>query len=225
MDKIVIFGAHPDDVLGLAGLVLRMKGLYDVHLLDASLGERGLRGASLEETAAIRRLEEEQACAMLGATPHFLGEIDGEIFAGRDCCQKTAELLRRLSPKAVFTHWPADIHPDHVVTTAIAFRSLNMAGLQPEIIFGEETYQSRLFAPTHYVDVTEVFEEKLAVIRAYRCQNPDDSLVRDKELCARFHGAKCGCPFAEAFAQFAPTDGRRPSILDKFQPYRDNYYA
>ncbi len=217
MECVVIMGAHPDDELSAAGLALRMRGIYDVHILNATMGERGIAGLGFDEAAAIRRLEAENAARLLGATPHFLGEIDGELCAGQVRCRETAALLRRLKPKALFTHWPVDIHTDHVVCTALAFRAILMAGIQPEILFGEETYQSRSFVPEHFVDVTGVFDRKIAAIRCHVSQNADDVLVADKTLNARFRGAKCRVEYAEAFARFHPGGAPGSSILDAFR--------
>lgn len=64
---VCIVNAHPDDLIGSAGLafMLAESGGYDLKIIDFSRGERGLsqHGVSMEECAAKRTQEELEACA------------------------------------------------------------------------------------------------------------------------------------------------------------------
>lgn len=68
MRKVVILTAHPDDAVGGAGgTALLMRGKFELHILCATRGERGLRNVSMEETAKIREAEERLCAEKLGA--------------------------------------------------------------------------------------------------------------------------------------------------------------
>ena len=99
---VCIVNAHPDDLIGSAGLafMLAESGGYDLKIIDFSRGERGLsqHGVSMEECAAKRTQEELEACAMLGVQPVFLHEIDGAIYAPQSTCQELAEISAKHSP-------------------------------------------------------------------------------------------------------------------------------
>ena len=51
----------------------------------------------------------------------------------------------------------------------------------------------------HYLDVTDVFETKLAALRAHVTKNPDDLLVDLAIYCAMQDGREIGVQFAESF--------------------------
>ena len=203
-ERIVIAAAHPDDLIGSAGLVLLLKDRYEFHLFDFTRGEAGLPGVPYDEVAKMRTAEEFAACKHADVTPHFLGEIDGEAYANREVTERAAGLFKELRPRAVIAHWPVDIHKDHVMSTASTLRAIDLAKISPEIYFYEETYQSRSFFPRFYVDITRVFEEKNALIREYHCQNVDDHIVRNKTQDAIFRGSQAGVKYAEAYAVFEP---------------------
>jgi protein-tyrosine phosphatase len=98
-------------------------------------------------------------------------------------------------------HWPVDIHCDHVMSSASAWRAVLFAGLRDscEIYFHEQTVQSRTFRPSVFVDVSRVQERKEKVIRLYKSQSPD-VLVDRRRTDAKFLGWRIGVKYAEAFA-------------------------
>lgn len=214
MEKVLLIGAHPDDESTAGGTALLLQEQYEFHVGIVTAGERGIPGMSLEEAGAVRRKETENAVQLLGAKLHFLGEIDGEVFAGRERCEAVASLIRELSPRAIIMHWPVDIHPDHVLSSALIWRAVQLSGMDCEILFAEETWQSRCFCPTHFVDITSVWEQVVASLRCHISQNENDILVEDKRWGAQYWGAKYLGKYVEVFCQFNPGGGRRPSILD-----------
>ena len=208
-EKIVIAGGHPDDLVGSLGLALLLKDRFDIHVFDFTRGEVGWSGHGMEETARVRTAEEESVCAELGATPHFLGEVDGDAYASREATARTADLLRELAPRALVAHWPLDSHMDHVMSTAATLKAAWLVaggrpGRLPEIYFYEETSQSRCFHPVFYVDITPVWERKVELMRKYACQNSGDGIVRNKTEDALFRGNQYWCDKAEAYAPYRP---------------------
>ena len=208
-ETIAIAGGHPDDLVGSLGLALLLKDRFDLHVLDFTRGEVGWYGHNKEETARVRTAEEQSVCAELGATPHFLGEVDGDAYANREVVARTAALLRELGPRAIIMHWPLDSHMDHVMSTAATLKAVWTTHPDPrkdfpEIYFFEETSQSLYFHPVFYVDITPVWERKVELMRKYACQNSGDGIVRNKTEDALFRGNQFWVDKAEAYAPYIP---------------------
>ncbi len=208
-EAIVFIGAHPDDSEGYAATAFLLRDRYDLHVVDLTHGELGLGRAGLVDgsTAATRTEEECRACALLGATPHFLAEIDGDAFAGGSSVSLLTALFQELRPRAVFTHWPVDVHQDHVQAAAVTAHALKRLDYKPEIYFFEVMFaQTANYRPLYYVDVSSTAAQKEELLRAYACQNRDDGLVRDNLQRARIRGAEAFPPVREA-ETFTTLDG------------------
>ena len=204
-EAVVFIGAHPDDFAGEIGAALRLKDAYDIHVIDFTRGDRGCGEEKFRSgwTRATRTKEEESVCAAVGAKLHWIDEIDGESYACREACDRMAAILREVKPRAVITHWPVDIHVDHVMTGAATLKAIKLAGITPEIYFHEQDHQSRAFTPTVYVDVSSVEEEKERIIRLYACQN-GDGIAANKRLNGDFRGrssARKGT-YCEAYCEY-----------------------
>ena len=201
MRSILFVVAHPDDVAGgMGGTALLLKDKYDLHVICATKGERGLIGTSLEETASIREKEEIEECRMLSAKLHFLGRIDRELFADRETSMMVADIINATDPIAIFTIWPVDSHPDHSAVSEIARKGIFLSGKNPELIFSEEsTYQTMHFKPDFYVDITKVIDRKMELIRCHACQNVEDKIAQDFLGKSVMHGKESGYRHAEGF--------------------------
>lgn len=210
-EAIFFVGAHPDDTEGFGATAFLLGERYDLHVVDLTRGELGLGPAGLKDgsTAARRTKEEEAACGYLGARLHFLGEVDGSAAASASAAEGLAELLRRFKPKALFAHWPVDLHADHVQAMAVCVNARRLAKWRGEFYFYEvERSQTRNFRPLYSVDVSRTIGRKLTLIRHYVCQNANDALALDKLDQARVRGASrlTPCAHAEVFTTY---DGER----------------
>ena len=113
--KILVIGAHPDDPETAAGgtICLLTDAGHEVVCVYLTRGEAGIPGKSHEEAAAIRVKEAEAACAMTGARPLFMDQVDGATEVNLDRYREMREMLEREKPDVVITHWPIDSHRDH----------------------------------------------------------------------------------------------------------------
>lgn len=206
-EAVFFVGAHPDDTEGYAATAFLLREKYDIHVIDLTRGELGLGPAGLKDgsTAKVRTAEETAACAYLGATPHFLHEVDGFAYASKASVDALAELLRQHKPKAVFTHWPVDTHCDHVQTAAVVARALKETGMKPERYFYEVLMsQTKNWHPIYSVDVSATITNKQEMLRKYACQNENDGLVKEKTAQAKARGRQrvSPCAFAETFTTY-----------------------
>ena len=223
LERIAVIPAHPDDLVSCIGLCLRARGRFEVHVIDFTHGERGCGPAGFADgsTKATRTAEEESVCEAVGATLHWLDEIDGEAYACRETCGRLAAILVKLKPRAVFAHWPVDIHGDHAMAGVAALKAVFLAGLSPEMYFFAEAYQSKRFTPDVFLDISDIADRKREIIRLYKCQYKDGGLERDELSANRtwamqsmlFHGE------AEGFLSFVqPMQGARRTVFQELAP-------
>ncbi len=214
--NIVFIVAHPDDVAAaMAGTAHLLAQRYRTHVFCATQGERGLPGRDPHETAALRVREEQAACDLLGASLHFLGLMDAEVYAERRVCESLAEELRRLDPAAAFCQWPLDFHPDHAATSEIARKALHLSGCKAELYMGETFpgQQTANFHPDIYVDVSRLAGVIEAAVRCHVCQNPEDRLLLPALQWRRFRGAEARLQLAEGFKTLLPSQASSYAVL------------
>jgi LmbE family N-acetylglucosaminyl deacetylase len=221
-ETIAVVTAHPDDLMPCFGTIMLSRGVFEWHVIDFTHGERGLGEAGYRDgsTAKTRMAEEDAVCTALGARHHWLDEIDGEAYACRETCRRLAALLSDIRPRAVFAHWPVDIHGDHAMAGVATLKAVFLAGLSPEIYFFEE-YQSKRFQPDQFVDIMDVAERKRELIKLYACQYFGGELERVEVGLTRANGLRSALLSgdAEGFMTFVqPLQGLGPTIFQKLPP-------
>lgn len=175
---VLAIGAHPDDVeLGCGGtLALLAEQGRKVGIVHLTRGERGTRG-----TAEEREAEARAAGAALGAsTVDFLDCGDGSLRNGEAEEDALIELLRRYRPEVVLGPTPRDRHPDHgrahrLVEDACFYAGLRRRaegrGGEPHRPAVSYSYmQNDAFEPAFIVDISRVWEKKLASLACYSSQ-------------------------------------------------------
>ncbi len=205
--RVVCVGGHPDDPeSGCGGTLARYSAAgHSVTVVYLTRGERGISGKSLDEAAAIRTREAEQACRILGASPRFAGQIDGATELNAQQIDRMTDLLKTERPGVLLTHWPVDTHRDHQVASLLAMRAWLALGQALPLYFFEVNagHQTMAFRPTDYVDITPVADTKRRALVAHESQ---DGAAIDRvhhEPMARFRGREIGVTFAEAFVRLS----------------------
>ena len=117
-EKVLVVCAHPDDSIAMAGTLFLMKDKFEIHVADLTKGQRGGPAADFISgaTAARRTVEEENAAALVGSTVHWLGFMDGELYATPEACAAVSNLVAELKPRAIFAMWPIDRTTNQDVT-------------------------------------------------------------------------------------------------------------
>ena len=173
---VLAVGAHPDDVeVGCGGvLALCSQAGMSVAIADLTAGELGTKG-----TPELRRREAECAAEILGVrTRVCLGLPDGGV--GTDPAHREAVVgaLRDLRPRLVLAPYPVDDrHPDHAAAGRLVRDACFLAGV---VHWGTgEPYRPArlhhymlhsLFEPTFVVDVSPVWDQRMAAVAAYASQ-------------------------------------------------------
>jgi LmbE family N-acetylglucosaminyl deacetylase len=213
--KVVVFGGHPDDPETMAGgTIARFAALgHEVVCLYLTRGEAGIRGRSHDEAARIRTAEAEKASAILGARPRFAGQIDGatEVTAARYA--EVRSIVEEEKPDLLVTHWPVDTHRDHRAASLLGYDAWLATGMRFDLYYGEVITggQTQLYAPTHWVDISEVREQKRRSCYAHASQEPDGEMWQWHDEMHRFRGLEAGTEAAEAFVRH-PRGQRRLTL-------------
>ena len=202
--KVLVAGGHPDDPeSGCGGTIARyVDAGHAVTVLYLTRGEAGIEGKSHSEAARIRTAEAERACGVLGATPRFGGQVDGDTHLDRAAYAAMRALLDEERPDVIFTHWPVDTHRDHRAVSLLIYDAWLGTGRSAalgyfEVLTGDQT---QLFRPTDYVDISAVAQRKRDATFAHVSQKPGEWYPAHERM-ARFRGMEHGCEYAEAFVR------------------------
>ncbi|MGC9529387.1 MAG: bacillithiol biosynthesis deacetylase BshB1 [Candidatus Bipolaricaulaceae bacterium] len=214
MDVLVV-GAHPDDAeIGLGGTIARWAGSgVAVGIVDLTDGEPTPRGD--RQT----RLGEAQAAGqVLGVRERICLDLPNRRLRDTVAARtKLAEVFREHRPRAVFSLLGRDQHPDHLAAADIVLAARFYAKLTKVRMRGDPYYPPRLFhystshlrkvlSPAAVVDISTVFEQKLAAVLTYRSQFGwrEEELRENLWVNARFYGARIGARFGEPI--FSPEE-------------------
>jgi len=129
--RVMVFGAHPDDEIAMAGTIgkLAMKGVK-VTLLTFTDGCEGYPRADMKETiVATRRKESDASDKVLGVREHIYFEIpDMGLVNNKETVLRCVRAIRKVRPDAIFTHGPDEQHRDHIAAHAISVEARWQAG-------------------------------------------------------------------------------------------------
>jgi len=213
--KIIVIGAHPDDPeTGCGGTMLCFaKNGHEVVSAYLTRGEAGISGTSHDAAARIRTKEAQNACEILQARAAFLGQTDGSCEITPARYGEMFDFLKSENPDIVLTHWPVDTHRDHRICSVLvhdAWLKLNRA-------FGfyyfevESGTQTQNFAPTHFMDISSVIEEKHKACLCHVSQHIDRVIQNYHGPMEKFRGMQAGYSYAEAFIRHDQSSNSIPS--------------
>lgn len=116
--RIIAFGAHPDDCEIQVGGTAAMWAKEGHHVLFVSVtnGDIGHWREAGGPLAIRRKLEVEEAHAILGIQGVILDIHDGELEPTLENRRKLTRLIRQWNADIVLGHRPNDYHPDHRYT-------------------------------------------------------------------------------------------------------------
>jgi len=120
--RVLSLMAHPDDAEFLcAGALIRLheKG-WEVHIASMTPGDCGSMELPPEQIAAMRLEEGRQAAARIRGEYHCLDCRDLLVFHDAETIRKAVELIRKVNPALVITHYPRDYMSDHESTSMVA---------------------------------------------------------------------------------------------------------
>lgn len=228
---VLAFAAHPDDlevVMGGTAVKLVRRGL-SVLFVDLCNGE-----PARHAPRGDRGLQAAQAAEILGVARTTLSLQDRLIADTVEARLEVAGLLRRYRPRMVFTTAGAGVHPDHKAATDIVTNGVFYARLPKwdEVLpagalSGTEPHEIDRFFVGHCrmeppwdrfdfaVDVSDVYEVKMAAIRAYESvfAGSQASLIDKYSAEDRYVGSLVGTAYAESFRSRSPLLVEDPTVF------------
>ena len=190
--RMQVIGAHSADFVWRAGgaVAKAVANGGTAEVIALSYGERGesgelwkQEGQTVEKVKQIRHGEAERAAAHLGASFKSLDLGDYPLQIDGDALMQIADAIREFAPDVLITHTDTDpFNPDHPVAHAAVDRARSLAAgagvasafatIAPPQLFLFEPHQPELcnFTPTVHVDITAVWEQKVAAMGEMKAQ-------------------------------------------------------
>ena len=229
-ESIVVVSAHSADFVWRAAgaIALAAERGEDVQVVALSYGERGEsgelwkeKGQTEERVKEIRHGEAERAADVLGASFQSLDLGDYPLVVDAVATERLTDLLRALAPRLVLTHAALDpFNPDHGVAHEATVRARQLASgagvasgfvtITPPELLSFEPHQPELcgFVPTTFLDITPVWERKLAAMDAMGAQSYLRQYYSERAEHRANHARRIsgrgGIRYAEAFQRELP---------------------
>lgn len=213
---LLAFAPHPDDVeLWAGGWMVKLAAAgRRLVIVDLTQGEAGTRGS-----VAQRAAERDAASARLGLVGREdLGLPDTALVVTPANTEPLVAAIRRWRPRVVLGPDAVDLHPDHVAAAGLVERAYYLATIahapggglpphRPEALLSYLGQKER--TPSFVVDVSDVWEERLALARCYVSQlgidgegpptNLAQGFLRRLEVRAAYWGSKIGAAYGEPY--------------------------
>jgi bacillithiol biosynthesis deacetylase BshB1 len=220
---VLAIGVHPDDVeLGCAGcLIKEIKRGKKAGVIDLTQGELGSRG-----TADTRIEEATTAAKTIGLHARENLKMRDGFFINDEAHQlRLVAALRKYQPDIVIGNILDDRHPDHGRAGRLIYDACFLSGLGKVKTIDEQGadqqkwrpryllhyIQDRFYEPDLIIDVSDVWEQKMESIKAYKTQflsadlSEPQTYISSPEFMeavtsrARLLGKRIGVQFAEGF--------------------------
>lgn len=216
---ILAISTHPDDVELAAGGSIILAARRGLSVVIADLTDGGAASLGSPEQ---RRAEAAEAQRRLGAIRRIqIGLPDTRVGADAGQAEGLVVQIRALRPRIMLIPFGSDRHPDHAAAAALCQRAAFLARLArhgegpPHAVDQLIAYEGHHpMAPSFVVDVSDVWEDRMEAVAAYRSQFWSDGpsgtalsggdFLRFIEARAICHGALIGARYGEAFRTEGP---------------------
>jgi LmbE family N-acetylglucosaminyl deacetylase len=189
--SVLAIAAHPDDIeLVMSGTLMQLQRRgWQIHYFNIANGCCGSTTLDRSACAAVRLAEAQRAAELLNAVFHPPICDDLEIFYTAELHRKVAAVVRQAKPSIILTHSPSDYMEDHQNASRLAVgaafvRAMPNFDSQPPIpiyqhdvaVYHAQPHGNRdplgqLVVPTHFVDVTDLLDEKRRILAAHASQD------------------------------------------------------
>ncbi|NMO97064.1 PIG-L deacetylase family protein [Paenibacillus lemnae] len=227
---ILAIGGHVGDAELTAGGVLASHSLKGDHIVTLALtaGERGVpAGQDMADYREQKVREAHTFAEMLGGEAIVFDTPDGELKDDEDNRWNVCDVIRRVRPNIIITHWKNSMHKDHMTTHRIVNDARFYAGLSSferelpsffasKLYYAENWEDAVEYQPYAYVDFSqEAFDLWIKALSTHWFVTGSKSfpyLEYYKHL-ARVRGIEARKEYAETFMIPAETMTLRQSEL------------
>ncbi|GIO14281.1 hypothetical protein J19TS2_38360 [Cohnella xylanilytica] len=156
--KILAIGGHVGDMELTAGGVLASHSLKGDRIVTLALtaGERGVpEGREVGEYRRQKVREAEEFAELLGGEAIVFDVPDGELRNDEDMRLRVCDVIRRVRPNVIITHFKSSMHKDHNTTHLIVNDARYYAGLKPLERERPAHFASRLYYAENWEDAVD----------------------------------------------------------------------
>ena len=172
VERIIVFGAHPDDAEIGAGGTIAAYVRRGHRVVMVNFRVPGGDDDRCHDQRERRRAEANEAARLLGADLLSFGMPREALQPNAELVGVIDELLRKEKPTAVYTQWLGDSHPEHVALSravlAATRRNLCSVYMYEATIPGGISADP--FRAQKFVDISETIDAKMASLEAYDTQ-------------------------------------------------------
>lgn len=215
---ILAIGGHIGDAELTAGGVLASNAVDGGrnYTLALTAGERGNpAGVTVADYRKQKISEAEAFAALVNGEAFVLDYPDGELPDNEDVRYEVANVIRKVRPDVIITHWKSTMHKDHDNTHRIVCDAQFLASVvENEKISGQRHYAPVYFAenweddpdfsPYIYVDITRGYDLWCEGMKKhwFICNSRDFCYYDYYTSLSRVRGCLNKTKYAEAFAVF-----------------------
>ena len=171
-ERIIVFGAHPDDGEIGAGGTIAAYAQRGHRVLMVNVRVPGGHDDTNGKERERRRQEADQAARALGAELLSFGLARDAVQPNARLVSAIDQLLADVQPAAIYTHWLGDSHPEHVALS----RAVLAAGRknQCSVYMYEATLPGGIsahsFRAQKFIDISDTIENKMTSLASYETQ-------------------------------------------------------
>lgn len=182
--NILALGAHPDDIEFLCGGTM-IKYHQQGHKVFIALTTSGNIGSNVTESrekiARIREAEQLEAAKLCGAEVRFMRFDDEGLINTPESRRAVLNAMRWANPDVIFTNPPWDPSTDHgttgklVTDVLLSLPSKLVPADEPPVAKAPSVFFWDIpggigFSPEAYVDVTDVYDQKIEALTKHKSQ-------------------------------------------------------
>tara|TARA_Y100000310_G_scaffold334281_1_gene413743 strand:+ start:1286 stop:1939 length:654 start_codon:yes stop_codon:yes gene_type:complete len=209
MKKILAIGAHPDDIeFGCGGTLLKHKRKGDFVIYLCMTGTQSIDGTTGKVIRSLDQLTKEidNATKLLKCDKViFLPFTDLKVPFSFESVSEIEKIIKLYNIDTVYTHWAGDANQDHIATFKASMAACRYV---PNVYCYEQIPIPRMSENqmdiNYYVDVTNVFDQKLKVSACHESQinkygKIGFNIIENLKTLANFRGIQARCKYAEGF--------------------------
>lgn len=199
MKKILLVTAHPDDAeISMGGTIRKLlnQGHYIINIIF-----------SIPSNIKVRKQEAMESSKNFGYEVQFSKYSEGknvEDIPMHILIKELDEIIEKINPDEVYTHWMNDSHQDHQKLSKVVrscFRKKQFTLYEFEQINQNNNIAANQFHPNIYSDITEFMEDKKRMITLFQSQLSGymGHYLVNAEHIGSWRGSQVNCKYAETF--------------------------
>ena len=182
---IMVVGAHAGDAenMASAAVLKHTRAGFPATIVHLTLGEAGHPHMAPADYAEQRKREVAESALLMGAEAIYFAYPDGLLPVNEEVKFQLADLIRLKKPSVILTHWKGSLHKDHraayqIVEDAQFYAAIPaiqrsgpdgqpLAAHYASVLYPENWEDMDGFRADLYLDVSEVWEDYLNVLRSH----------------------------------------------------------